>query len=229
MIRVSIRTTIVLLAVAAPGCGLAPGESILSSREWRFKGYVGVKSPIHPHNFSYVELDQVSLDGPNEEKIINERRLIQTREILRFDVDRPRKYSFLLGRHITGPQSAEIALAKFHRSMPTVNLSCGWVYLTGYHPVVETRWVTAGSDSSAIVVEIRPGDVARFFLLSGSTSWFERPPGSARVMGPAPGHFIDIPVTGVVMGPTLISADLEANRFIEEVVRPAAEVAEIDW
>jgi hypothetical protein len=222
----------VLLLFAATGClrpddGYRPGgKGGLLVNDLVVTGMI-LKDKDSPPDLVFVDLKQVIVDGKTSVYVIPPRKRIETKHPLLLEFESPIEpsYKTLLSPNPNGTWG----VASYHRSDPVVTLTCGWVYLTGYHPAAETEWVQTGSDSSTIVLQILPAtEIARFFVLQSTVpGWYKRLPDGRRVYEPSQGFYIDIPRTGNPDGPHAIVGSGDPETFITQTVQPYAEAAEI--
>lgn len=132
-----------------------------------------------------VNLSLVLINSAPQSKPLNRNDKVYTQEYTllqsRWAVTNFVKNNILFGPHpgVIG-ETAKMEVQNFDPlpiNIPVVQIACGWVYLTGDDPQVQTNWVSAGATGSKIVMQIThdastpPRPVHRFIFLEGSSGY----------------------------------------------------------
>lgn len=175
-----------LFIVASVGlavCGCGESVHPMVREQIRLHGYVGRDKTSNLPD-GRVRLAKVLVDGQKESKPLPRSTRIMSQEymLLQYLTGDLHKYGILAGPHHGSPTEAAHLLIESGKnpsgiSVPVVQVECGWVYLTGTGPQVQTTWVTAGASGSRIVMEITFDETARpvhrFYFLQGLSGWVE--------------------------------------------------------
>lgn len=198
-----------MMVLAMSGCALEGGTK--TQPVYAVIGVLG-KAPA-AMDYGFVSLADINLENKTLREEFDARKNITTRTILKLEIVALPKTNVLA---LFGPNfgSAELAKAKIENTDPIVFIECGWVYVTGQTPLIETPYGTAGADGSAIAVQITESagvPVHRVYFLKGLNAW-ARTSKSEQTMGTT-GYFVDMKEDGTITAPALISSDADATAF----------------
>lgn len=179
-----------LIASQVIGCGkeatVTDSVDTRDASEMRQYGYLGRSTPNSPPN-GRVELSAIKINGQYQNKPLYRGNSLRSQEFILLQSlwsDGLIKNNILFGPQpgVIG-QPAEMRVESSWElpgtvSVPVVQISCGWVYLTGADPQVQTEWVAAGATGSTIIMQITvdssvspPRPVHRFFFREGSSGF----------------------------------------------------------
>lgn len=198
-----------MMVLAMSGCAM---ERVTKTQPvYAIIGVVG--KPPAAMDYCFVNLADINLDNKTLRQEFDARKYITTRSILKLEIVALPKTNVLA---LFGPNfgSAELARAKIENTDPMVFIECGWVYLTGQTPLIETPYGTAGANGSAIAVQIFESagvSVHRVYFLKGSSArvWTTK---MDKIMGTI-GYFVDMNADGTITAPAPISSNADATAF----------------
>lgn len=217
------------IGLVASGCG----ESVhpMVREQIRLHGYVG-RDKISNLPDGRVRLAKVLVNGDKEAKPLPRGTRIISQEymLLQYLMGDLHKYGILAGPHHGSTTEAAHLLIESGKnpsgiSVPVVQVECGWVYLTGTGPQVQTTWVTAGASGSRIVMEITFDETARpvhrFYFLQGLSGWVESRlvPGTRKVFTSADVNtYVDAYADGTLNGLIAVgAAGTPARDFLDSI------------
>ncbi|MBI5762996.1 MAG: hypothetical protein HZA51_05675 [Planctomycetes bacterium] len=208
-------------------------------------GMNGTKGPSQIRTFGYLgregsngapngkmRLDRVLINGSNESKPYGRGTKFSTLEymVLQAFGDPSHTYRILFGPIpgvVGDPAKVEIANGNVSStaSMQVVQIECGWVYLTGTGPQVQTCWVSAGASGSKIVMQITedevPRTVHRFFFIEGSSGYvinWHDPSYHKELTAADTNKYVDAYSDGSLSDPILITHGSPADRFLMDIL-----------